>query len=464
MKRRLLWKVCGIVATGGLALVISTSLLEKWAERQMSVIAPHHQRTLADWGATAEALYRAGDDAALAAWLEALQAQENTWAAVVTSSVTPVAGGTLSAQFEEGYRLGRLIEWPIHLYFPDNPIMDITFAGGHRHFLITLPQRMRPGSHLKSVIWLVNGLIPLLTLLAIGWLLYRHISGPLRYLQDATTAIAEGQPHANRNLPPRHDELGELMLRFDGMASKTQATITAQRQLLADLSHEIRAPLTRLSLAIEQMKAGATSSASLARLEQESQQMRQLVNDALTLAWLTHETPAVGNDTFDLVDLLDALLDDVRFEYPDHRWCVSLPESALLMHSNQRALGQALENLLRNACHYSSAPHEVAKPPTVTLTLSAGPHSYQLTLRDNGPGVEASQLPHVFTPFYRTAEARQSRPEGTGLGLALALRHIQAVQGGISTRNHPQGGLEHVITLPKNAAQPHVAFSSRRQL
>lgn len=461
MRQRLLWKLCGIVATGGIALVVSTSLLEKWAERQMSVIAPHHQHTLASWGETAEALYRAGDDAALADWLDALQAQENTWAAVVTSSVTPVAGGTLSEQFQEGYRLGRLIEWPIHLYFPDNPIMDITFEGGHRHFLITLPQRMRPGSHLRSVIWLVNGVIPLLTLLAIGWLLYRHISGPLRYLRDATQAISDGQPHPPPSTMPRDDELGELMLRFDGMASKTQATIAAQRQLLADLSHEIRAPLTRLGLAIEHMKAGASSPSSVARLEQESQQMRQLVNDALTLAWLSHETPVLGTDTFDLVDLLDALLDDARFEYPDHRWSVSLPESALLYHSSQRALGQALENLLRNACHYSLA---TSPPPTVTLSLTPQPRGYRLTLRDNGPGVEASQLPHLFTPFYRTADARRCRPEGTGLGLALALRHIHAVHGNIVTRNHPEGGLEHLITLPRDAAQQGIDLPAHDQL
>lgn len=62
MKQRLLWKLCGVVAVGGITLVLATSLLEKWAERQMSVIAPQHQRTLAAWGAKAEALYNAGDE------------------------------------------------------------------------------------------------------------------------------------------------------------------------------------------------------------------------------------------------------------------------------------------------------------------------------------------------------------------------------------------------------------------
>ncbi|MFP3442176.1 histidine kinase sensor domain-containing protein, partial [Pantoea sp. SIMBA_133] len=76
---------------------------------------------------------------------------EDTWAAVVRSSVQPLAGSELSGQFMEGFRLGRNVEWKIHLYFADNPIMDMTFADGHTHFLITLPQRMRPGTYLPEM-------------------------------------------------------------------------------------------------------------------------------------------------------------------------------------------------------------------------------------------------------------------------------------------------------------------------
>lgn len=150
--------------------------------------------------------------------------------------------------------------------------------------------------------------------------------------------------------------------------------------------------------------------AHIKRLEQDSRQMRELVNDALTLAWLSHEAPRLQHDHFDLVDLLDALIDDVRFEYPHHQWHVDLPDSAPLHHSSQRALGQALENLLRNACHYCG------EHGTLTLSLCQCGPRYALTLRDSGPGVAEEQLAHLFTPFFRTAEARQARPEGTGLG------------------------------------------------
>ncbi|BBI63726.1 hypothetical protein HSBAA_50320 [Vreelandella sulfidaeris] len=144
--------------------------------------------------------------------------------------------------------------------------------------------------------------------------------------------------------------------------------------------------------------------------------MRQLVNDALTLVWLTHESPTLGSDTFDLVDLLDALMDDVRFEYSEHQWHVELPDSALLENSSQRALAQALENLLRNACHYSSS---VCQTPTLYLSLRQQKDYYQLTLRDNGPGVEEAQLQHLFTPFTAPRMHVKRAPRAPGWGLPL---------------------------------------------
>lgn len=106
MTRRLFWKLCGPLALGTLVLVWVVTFLGDETEQQMSFIAEQHQQTLKQWGATAERLYHAGDEQALAAWLEELQARENTWAAVVRSDVQPLAGSTLSAQFQEGFDWG----------------------------------------------------------------------------------------------------------------------------------------------------------------------------------------------------------------------------------------------------------------------------------------------------------------------------------------------------------------------
>ena len=152
MNRRLLWKLCGILALGTSALFWVISFVGSETERQMSFIAEPHQQTLRDWGRTAEAMYRAGDEQALARWLEDLQTRENTWAAVVRSDIQPLVGSRLTDRFRDGFRLGRDETWKIHLYFTENPIMETTFADGKTHFLVLLPQRMRPGTYLPEEI------------------------------------------------------------------------------------------------------------------------------------------------------------------------------------------------------------------------------------------------------------------------------------------------------------------------
>lgn len=145
MNRRLFWKLCLGVALGSVALFWVIARLSGQAEEQMSFIDADHQRTLRQYALQAEELYRAGDEQALRDWLSSVQRQEQTWAAVVQPQLQALAGSELSKRFLSEYSLGRDPSWKSHLYFQDNPIMDVPFAGGQRHFLIQLPQRMRPG-------------------------------------------------------------------------------------------------------------------------------------------------------------------------------------------------------------------------------------------------------------------------------------------------------------------------------
>ncbi|MBH8580200.1 sensor histidine kinase [Bisbaumannia pacifica] len=444
MNRRLFWKLCGPLALGTLALVWVISFLGAETEQQMSFIAERHQQTLRQWGATAERLHAAGDEAALADWLEALQAREETWAAVVRSDIRPLAGSELSAQFREGFRLGRHVEWKIHLYFADNPIMDLTFADGRTHFLITLPQRMRPGGHLPEVKLVLKVALPLAVLMLLSVVIYRHLMHPLRQLELATRAFSEGNlgVRVRALLGNRNDELTALAATFDRMAERTGELILTQRRLIADLSHELRTPLTRIDMALSCVEEGIETQHFLPRIRRECRLMRALVEDTLTLAWLENEKPSLDQDSLDLTDLLDSVIDDARYEYPDHRLDAELPAQAAIHGSSQRALAQAVENVIRNACHYTPAGGRVR------VALSAEAHGYRLTVEDQGPGVPDDQLERIFQPFYRTAQARDDKPDGHGLGLALARRQLEAVGGWVRAENRPAGGLRMTLWFP----------------
>ncbi|MBY6103870.1 sensor histidine kinase [Marinobacter nauticus] len=444
MNRRLWWKLSGTLALGTLVLFWVISFLGTTTEQQMSFIARKHQETLKDWGHTAERLYLAGDEQALARWLEQLQRDENTWAAVVRSEIQPLAGSELSSQFQEGFRLGRNVEWKIHLYFTENPIMDLTFADGHTHFLITLPQRMRPGAYLPEARLFLKAALPLTVLLALCLVIYRHLMNPVRQLELATRQFSEGNlgARARALLGNRNDELTALAETFDRMAERIGDLIQSQRRLISDLSHELRTPLTRIDMAISCVEEGIDTQHFLPRIRRECDLMRALVEDTLTLAWLENEQPELNQEDLDLTDLVDTIVEDARYEYPEHNIETVLPEQAAIRGTSHRALAQAIENVVRNACKYTPAGG------TVMIRLQQEGSGYQLSVEDDGPGVPVEQLEAIFRPFFRATRIRESVPSGHGLGLALASRHLEAIGGRIRACNLVDGGLAMHLWLP----------------
>ncbi|MBU2013642.1 MAG: sensor histidine kinase, partial [Gammaproteobacteria bacterium] len=339
MNRRLFWKLCLGVALGSVALFWVIARLSGQAEEQMSFIDADHQRTLRQYALQAEELYRAGDEQALRDWLNSVQRQEQTWAAVVQPQLQALAGSELSKRFLSEFSLGRDPSWKIHLYFQDNPIMDVPFADGQRHFLIQLPQRMRPGHYWYPARLLLELVLPLILLVIGCLLLYRHLMRPLNRLQQATRRFSEGDYEARAGvlLGSRRDELAGLAETFDSMAERIGGLIIDQRQRLAEMSHELRTPLARIEMAVSLAEQGGAPTILLRRIRQDCNAMRALVEDSLTLSWLETERPRLRDETLDLTDLLDSIIDDARFEFPDRHIDTQLPVEAELTGSCHRA-------------------------------------------------------------------------------------------------------------------------------
>ena len=443
MNKRLLWTLCLTIAAGTVVLYGIINYLTRNTEMQMSFIDPQHQQTLLDYGAEAEQLYRAGDTGALRDWLQQLQMREQTWAAVIAADIQPLAGSVLVPAFSERFRLGRDVGWKIHLYFKENPVMDIPFADGKTFFVITLPQRMRPGQYWSYAQLLLQIALPLAVLISVSLVLYRHLMQPLRQLENATRQFSEGKFDVRvRNcLGSRNDELAALAETFDRMADRTGNLILTQRQLIADLSHELRTPLTRVDIALQCAERElAKPEKTFQRIARESRIMRTLVEDTLTLAWLENEKPVLVKEHLDLVDLLDSIIDDARFEFPAQRITAQLPLEAPLATCS-RSLGQAIENIIRNAASHT--------PPDgmIHINLQAQSDNWCLLIDDQGPGVPQEHLENIFKPFFRLTHEDCEHP-GFGIGLALARRQIEAASGHIHAQNLPQGGLQMVILLP----------------
>lgn len=306
--------------------------------------------------------------------------------------------------------------------------------------------------------------IPLLLAGAISALvcffLARYLSAPIRRLSRATQQFAMGD--LDQRVGPavgrRKDEIADLAREFDHMAERVQDLVQAQKQLLSDVSHELRSPLARLHLALglAQKKAGTAVHQDLERIEREAERLDELIGQILSLVRMESREDVPGKGTVKLAELLDTVTADAAFEAAPRNCKVEVTESfPVELQGNEALLHSALENVVRNALRYTRPD------TTVELSLITDPglqDSVLIEVRDHGPGIAEELLPHLFEPFVRAGEARDRESGGYGLGLAIADRAVRLHGGAVEARNRAEGGLSVLIRLPigrTSAARPH---------
>jgi two-component system, OmpR family, sensor histidine kinase MprB len=307
--------------------------------------------------------------------------------------------------------------------------------------------------HLRLILVLLSlGGILLAALL--GQLVARAALQPVRRLTRAAEHVAETQDLSGRIAPTGDDEIGRLAVSFNAMLdalevsmSALDASVHAQRQLVADASHELRTPVTSLRTNIEILQHAPGMN---------SQERERLLDDVVE---------QIGELTLLMNDLIDlARGEEQRADAEDVRLDIVIAESVARaqrnspttpLHANldpvllsgvAARLDRAVANLIDNAIKYSPS----GKPVEIVLAYRRSRGSSigggELTVRDHGHGISTEDLPHVFDRFYRGAEAR-GRP-GSGLGLAI-VRQVVAQHGGIVTAERaPGGGALMRVTLP----------------
>lgn len=445
MKRVLLWKLCLILATGLVSFFYLLHLFTIKAEESMSFIAEHDRAQLAAWGEQAEQLYFSKNTSKLNEWISALKQRENTYISIASFNTSHEAGDVLDENIVGNYHFGRNVDWKIHLYFENNPIMEIPFSKGNTSLLVKLPDRMRPGTHWATTKFILQIIVPMAVLAILSITLYRHIITPLERLEKATSEFSRGNfsVRVGKHLNRSQDEFTHLANTFDQMATKIGELISNQRQLIADLSHELRTPLARLDIAVSNFD-NKDSVNHLQRITRESKHIRKLVEDSLILAWLDNEKPILQQESVDLVDLLDVLIEDAHFEFPEQSIRLTAPENALIENTSHRALAPAIENVIRNAMRFTPIGQQV------DISLNQQNNQYVLLIKDQGPGIPEQYLEKIFEPFFRVDKARIAEGDSFGLGLALAKRHLASVRANIFAHNNKSFGLCVSIILPRS--------------
>lgn len=293
--------------------------------------------------------------------------------------------------------------------------------------------------------------LPLLvTALLSGLLCYwlaRYLLRPVKQLREATQAMAAGD-FAQRVAPGlggRRDEIADLAHDFDQMAARIEQLLSAQMQLLGDISHELRSPLARLVVALElaQQKQGGAASAEYERIALEAERMSDLIGQLLTLSRLESGAGKIAAETVDIDALLERLVENCNFELAaDERRAVIVEAAPAAIEGDPALLTSAFENVIRNAARYTDSG------TAVEVAARTADGWLEVRVRDHGPGITESMLERVFDPFVRVGDARDRGSGGYGLGLAIAKRAIGLHGGEIAAANHPDGGLEITIRLP----------------
>jgi signal transduction histidine kinase len=298
---------------------------------------------------------------------------------------------------------------------------------------------------------IIRTLIMLIVVSAVCYLLARSLTMPIRKLQKTSQQIAGGDYSARvgKSLGRTGNEIADLGRDFDIMVEHTEKMINAQKRLLRDISHELRSPLARLNvaLALAKKRFNADDDNALKKIGQEADRLNELIGHLLILTRLESGAGIHTVEAVNLASLLREVAGDVDFEASGNERgvkIVSLKEVAV--SGSRELLRRAIENVVRNAAQYT------AKNTQVEIMLSSGEKEAEIRVTDYGPGVPEHDLPHLFTPFYRVAEARERQSGGAGIGLAITDQAVKAHGGKVTARNRDdRKGLIVTITLPLQA-------------
>jgi two-component system sensor histidine kinase MprB len=280
----------------------------------------------------------------------------------------------------------------------------------------------------------------------LGRLIGRRLVGPIREVAAAAHHISETEDLGRRIQPRRADEVGELAAEFNAMLDTLQASqaaldrsVGAQRQLVADASHELRTPITALRANIELLEetdptrlAPGELGALLADLRGQADELGALVTDIIELA--RDAEPSATREDCRLDHLVEEALARTRRHAPAARFSVEL--QPVTVEGVPERLGRAINNLLDNAVQHGGTAD------CIDVTVGAE----GVIVRDHGTGIPPEDLDHVFDRFYRSAVSR-NRP-GTGLGLAIVRQVAETHGGAVEAHNAPDGGAVLTLRLP----------------
>jgi len=279
----------------------------------------------------------------------------------------------------------------------------------------------------KAHFWMMQWMhLLMIAIILLAWLVLRRALQPLRLLHEGVTRLSEGE--LDVVVPNRtRDEFGVLTEAFNQMVRRIRDMVRARDQLLLDVSHELRSPLTRIKVALELLPEGEKRR----RIASDIGEMEAMITELLELERL-RDGHGIRAERQDLMPILHEMVESFEDRPPGVR-VVSAPPEVWLEIDGDR-IRTVLRNLLENAIKYSL-------PDSGPVEISVFQDSETVTVRvaDDGPGIPEADLANLFEPFFRVDRSRSKKSGGYGLGLSICKRILEAHGGTITAGNARAG-------------------------
>ena len=276
---------------------------------------------------------------------------------------------------------------------------------------------------------------------AVFWLAAVGVINPIRRIANTIAAFGQGDLSL-RVKTNRPDEIGQLGRSFNEMAERLERLIVSERRLLGDISHELRSPLARLKFAVKLARTSPNSKAAIDRIDKDIDRIASLVSDIVEITTVEGDPALRGAENVRISAVVDEVVRDCQME-ADARACRILlaNECDGDVLGSRELLRRAVENVVRNAIRYSPETSQIE------VSVTHAGQAAVIVVRDHGPGVPDDALARIFDPFFRVEEARNTNGGGSGLGLSIAKRAVQAYHGSIAAEN-AQPGLRVRLSIP----------------
>jgi two-component system, OmpR family, sensor histidine kinase MprB len=278
---------------------------------------------------------------------------------------------------------------------------------------------------------------------ALGRLVSRNFVAPIASVTEAARHISQTEDLSRRIAVTSQDEVGELAAHFNAMLDTLEGSIAAQRQLVADASHELRTPITSLRTNIEVLLEQGDELSDddrrrlLADVLEQSEELSTLIGDVIELA--RGDLPITSAEDVRLDRIATDSIARAHRAFPHVNFEPSL--EPVIVEGVPERLARAVNNLLDNAAHHSPRDGLVE----VVVDREG------IRVRDHGTGIDEADLPYVFDRFYRGANSRHR--QGSGLGLAIVRQVAVQHSGSIDAGNAPDGGAVFTLRLPTVAEE-----------